>query len=421
MDSGTLHGKHSTTGCFDCVFPVERRAQPSAKGEDALPLELSAIGVSVSDGHDSNLQVDEDAKELAGIRQQGSRAKSIQDKLLRCCCRRSRGHLHAGTKQSSWDNSGGNYMAGTLDRQAPHLSKRLPLGAGGWRSQEVLSQEHDELRMQALSVYASRYPRAQLTAFQIDWLTPETLRNFADPIQPEKLAAALHVRGRRESALTKQDIWLNGSLRVVGHDLEGTSILSWESVTMRKSFSHYMDHAELLIHIALDMNAPGAHGWIHITDYYGWSPLLFLNPAPMAKFASWVEGQFRRRLKLAIFVDMPYGADKMLKFMISFLKPATRAKIWIGTLDEALLLLRERCSEDTARRIESYMRNRREDRSAKQHWHPVIDLPWFRQRLKDLRFDGEEKTVLHPRDLQIFSEAIDEWRQLNWTQCTKDM
>lgn len=116
---------------------------------------------------------------------------------------------------------------------------------------------------------------------------------------------------------------------------------------------------------------------------------------------------------------MPYGAGKMLKFMISFLKPATRAKIWIGTLDEALELLRERCSEDTAQRIESYMRNRREGRSAKQHWHPVIDLPWFRQRLKDSHLDGEEKHVLHPQELQTFCEAIHEWRQLNWTQCTE--
>mmetsp|Transcript_5844 Transcript_5844/g.9473 ORF Transcript_5844/g.9473 Transcript_5844/m.9473 type:complete len:415 (+) Transcript_5844:52-1296(+) len=382
------HVSLTTAACFDGIFSLTDRRQGDVfdkdddqSGHERVEEDLILVDVPASDADRTPLHWS-----------------------VRCCCRRSTASP-LGVIQAS-------------DLRMKDLKDNsvecLPIGAGCCKDQE-LSQELRDLRHQALQLYERRYPGVELTYFQRGWLTAETLQHFANPTKPDKLAKALYVRGQREAALTKQDIWLNGSLRVVGHDLEGTSILSWESATMRKSFSHYMDHAELLIHLALDMNRPGSHGWIHITDYYGWNPLLFLSPLPMVKFASWVEGQFRHRLKLAVFVDMPYGASGMLNFMLNFLKPATRDKVRIFTLEEALIFFRQCCDEETARRIETFLRERRDNAKTKQTWHPIVDLPWFREKLGYLKLSGQEKTILTPEELKLFREHIKTWHQQHWS------
>merc|ERR1712232_373354 len=140
------------------------------------------------------------------------------------------------------------------------------------------------------------------------------------------------------------------------------------------------------IHTALDMNAPGADSWIQITDFGGgWNPMLLMNPLPLAEFAAWFEGQFRGRLKLAIFVDMPAGFGPLMKMMIKFLKPATREKIRICSYDEAVDLLHDICDLDVVSRYETCMENRREGKRAEQLWHPIVDMPWFHRQLEHLQ------------------------------------
>lgn len=387
--SGCANGlSASTVTCFDSVFSLadKRRKNGDKDADDTADANKES---------DSEIQVGEDVDFYDAD-------EPYSHGIFRCCCRRASPKRLLARKNLGKDKYTPTYE--------PNGTELPPLGAGGCIDQD-LSQELREIKRQALRIYEKKYPGKQLSYFQSGWLTAETLHHFANPAVPEKLAKVLHVRGEREDALTKRDVWLNGSLRIVGHDREGTSILSWESITMRKSFSHYIDHAELLIHLALDMNRPGNHGWIHITDYHGWNPLLFMNPVPMARFASWVEGQFRRRLKLAIFVDMPAGAGRMLNFMLRMLKPATRSKVRICSFEESLTLFRERCDEDTARDIERYLRNRREGADEKQYWHPIIDIPWFREELAQFCLDGEEKTTLAPEELQIFREAIHAWHR----------
>eukprot|EP00418_Pyrodinium_bahamense_P079204 CAMPEP_0179060776 /NCGR_PEP_ID=MMETSP0796-20121207/26039_1 /TAXON_ID=73915 /ORGANISM="Pyrodinium bahamense, Strain pbaha01" /LENGTH=221 /DNA_ID=CAMNT_0020757567 /DNA_START=183 /DNA_END=844 /DNA_ORIENTATION=+ len=207
----------------------------------------------------------------------------------------------------------------------------------------------------------------------------------------------------------------SGSMAPSANDLDGSSILSWETVTMRRPFEHYMVQAEMLIHTALDMNAPGAHGWVHITYYGGgWNPFLFLNPIPLAQFAAWFEGQFRGRLKLALFIEMPAAFIPLVKMMMQFLKPATKEKIMICTEAQALQALGRLCDEETVDRIRHYMMNRRGGRNVKQHWHPIVDIPWFHERLRHLQLEGASTYSLSPGQLQVFRQAIRDWRGEHW-------
>merc|ERR1712146_57389 len=100
--------------------------------------------------------------------------------------------------------------------------------------------------------------------------------------------------------------------------------------------------------------------------------------------------------------------------MSKFLKPATKEKIKVCKLEEALKVLRERCDPETVARLEAYMANRREASKAKQIWHPVVDLPWFRERLKDMALDGDTKQWLTADDRRRFREALREWRAEQW-------
>jgi len=153
------------------------------------------------------------------------------------------------------------------------------LAGGGLHDAEALTPPMKDVRDQAIALLGQ-----PLTTEQSAYLTSTTLQYYVDPIRPRALATALNRRHQQRGSLTaKLPVKLVGSLRFVGWDGDGSCILSWETSTMRESFSQYLTQFEYVVNTALDLNAPGATGFILLSHYpQGYfNPMFFLNPKPL--------------------------------------------------------------------------------------------------------------------------------------------
>merc|ERR1719188_1338206 len=104
-----------------------------------------------------------------------------------------------------------------------------------------------------------------------------------------------------------------------------------------------MPQVEYLGWSSFDTNKPGAQGFTVLMDFGGgFNPLHFLNPKPIVDLAGLVEGQWRRRLNVALLVDMPASFRGILNIFLSFVKQTTREKIkMVATMEDAVDQLRK--------------------------------------------------------------------------------
>jgi len=184
---------------------------------------------------------------------------------------------------------------------------------------------------------------------------------------------------------------------------------------MKKSLSYIMPQVEYTGWSAFDMNKPGANGFALIMDFGGgFNPLHFLNPKPVIDLATLVEGQWRRRLKVALIVDMPSHFKGILNTFLMFVKETTRSKIkCVPTMEEGLQELEKMgCDEETlAYAKQSFLARR--NRSEKQTYHPIVDYSFFRERLADLNL-SEDTDYLTEEVHTRLREAIQEFRIHRW-------
>lgn len=189
---------------------------------------------------------------------------------------------------------------------------------------------------------------------------------------------------------------------------------------MKRSIGYYLDQVEYVTWTALDLCRPGnttcnSNGFIELVDFGGgFNFTHFLDPRPCISIAQMLEGQFRRRAQVCIFVEMPSSFETILNTFLQVVKPGTRAKLrYVSSPEEALECFKQMgSSEDTCSRIAAFMAERR-NKQVLQTWHPVVDHPFFKERLADLRLT---------QDTQFFSaaahkrlrEAIQEFRIATW-------
>ena len=179
----------------------------------------------------------------------------------------------------------------------------------GVHDEEEMTDAMREVRRQAIALHGT-----PLTAAQQAYLSSSTLCHFVDPPRPKPLVVALRRRHAQHTLLNGEvGVPLVGSLRVVGWDRDGSTILSWETSTQRAAFTQYMPQFEYVVNTALDLCTGTSRNFIIISHYPDgyFDPLKFLNPAALLELASMLESQFRRRLKAAIMVGMPRSFQKL--------------------------------------------------------------------------------------------------------------
>mmetsp|Transcript_50489 Transcript_50489/g.132775 ORF Transcript_50489/g.132775 Transcript_50489/m.132775 type:complete len:609 (+) Transcript_50489:33-1859(+) len=317
---------------------------------------------------------------------------------------------------SSWPRSKVGFFpnGNSLDFKlsAPPLG---PVGSGGWHVEDDVTTDMRSVADRAEEMYRRR-ERKELTEFNRSFLTSITLSNYVDPIAPQHLYNALVARARRERMFTgTEPVYLGSSTRIIGWDGSGSAVLASEPCTMKKSLSYVMPQVEYLGWSAFDTNKPGAHGFSVIMDFGGgFDPLHFLNPKPVIDLASLVEGQWRRRLHVALLVDMPVSFRGILNTFLMFVKQSTREKIkMVPTMEDAVEELRKMgCDAETIANTKQFLAERR-DRSAKQQFHPLVDYSFFREQLADLTL-SEDTEYLTEEMHERLRDAIQEFRIHRW-------
>lgn len=343
----------------------------------------------------------------------------ISDELVTSCDA-------AAAARSRWHKAGSAVrMAVAMHSDADGALLREEAGFATHDEAE-LTDAMREVRDTALEEYAE-LAGAPATDAQRAFLTSTTLRHYVDPPKVKHLVNALARRGKQKALLRGDDVYLAGSLRVVGFDKDGSSILSWETATQRASFASYIPQFEYMFWTALDLNRPGATGVIVISSYTNgyFNPLQFMNPAPVLALAEMVEGQYRRRLKAGIMVGMPRAFDWLFKLLLKAVKEETRNKLAICKDEEEVIeLLRSThgVDEATLERYRASLQNRLDHRKApKAHalrWSPLIEHPFFEAALADLGLDAQTDRItpaVHAR----LRRAVHEFRLQHWGALTQ--
>lgn len=289
-----------------------------------------------------------------------------------------------------------------------------PVGAGGWHFEDEVTDEMRVVAKQAEEMY-SQSELKDLTPFNKEYLTNVTLHYYIDPISPKHLVNALKRRAAQESVLTcREPILLGSSFRVIGWDGMGASVIASEPSMFKKSICHVLNQTEYTGWSAMDMNKPGAHGVSIIMDFGGgFSARHFLDVATLKEIASLVEGQWRRRLKVVLLVDIPRVFQSILNMFLAMLKENTRNKIRCVSLGAAIEeLVAMGCDGETVSYSKSYMANRRR-KSQMQTYHPIVDYSWFRERLAALKLSQDSEYLIEEAHLELRS-AIQEFRVQKW-------
>jgi len=296
-----------------------------------------------------------------------------------------------------------------------------PLGGGGWHLEEYFEDEMRKVRDEALHLFRSERQEGDVPSFISDFLTPFTLFNYIRPHAPIHLKKTLLRRAEREQHLTcqvGQGIELVGSMRVLGFDGQGMSIVVSEPGTMKQSVGPYLDQVEYVSLTALDLNQPNpvcASGFIQFLDFGGGFNLThFLDPRPCIALSQVWESVFRRRTKAVILLEMPKTFQAPMNLFLQLSKHSTRNKMrFCANPEEAIDELKKfGCDEETLVQFRNYMNERRSSQSPPA-WHPIIDLPFFRERLASLRLN-QDTPFLSGDAHRRFREAIQEFRIRRW-------
>jgi hypothetical protein len=187
---------------------------------------------------------------------------------------------------------------------------------------------------------------------------------------------------------------------------------------MNQSIGPYLDQVEYVSLTALDLNKPNplsASGFVQFVDFGGGVNIThFLDPRPCIALSQVWESVFRRRTKAVILVEMPKTFQAPLNLFLQLSKHSTRNKMrFCANPEEAVAELRKLgCDEATLAQFRIYMRERRSSGS-QPTWHPIIDLPFFRERLADLKL-SQDTAVLTPDFHRRFREVIQEFRIHKW-------
>lgn len=289
-----------------------------------------------------------------------------------------------------------------------------PLGSG-WHDESLMTDDMRSVRCKAIEAFEAQ-EKKQLTPFNLDFLTTDTLKNYVNPTSLNHLVTTLKRRADVERMLTvTEPIFLNGSLRVIGWDGDGISIIASEPSTMRKAMSAYVDQIEYVIWSALDLSKPGDCRYIAVNFLGGgFNPMHYLNPKPLTSLASFIEGQWRRRLKTVYLVEMSRSFEFVFNLMMGLVKEHTKEKVrLISTAEDMCKELRRiGCDEEMISAWRATVESRR-SRSTCQRWFPVIDHPFFKAKLASLKLDQDLEyfTIEHHKR---FREAIDEFRVWKW-------
>ena len=288
-----------------------------------------------------------------------------------------------------------------------------------------LTNEMMQVRQAALESYAEK-AGMPATDRQRAFLTSTTLRHYVNPAKVKHLTNTL-LRREKCTQLLRGDVNLVGSLRVVGWDGDGSTILSWETATQRATFKEYLPQFEYCFWTALDLNRPTASGIILISSYTNgyFNPLYFLNPSPLLALAEMLEGQYRRRLKAAIIIGMPRAFNWLLKLLLKAVKEETRSKlVMCDTEEEALqrLSAMHNVDEPTLRRLQASLDNRLQHRRSPKRcglrWSPLVEHPFFEQALAELKLDAQTERIT-PKIHAGLRRAIHEFRVQHWGTYTQ--
>jgi hypothetical protein len=186
---------------------------------------------------------------------------------------------------------------------------------------------------------------------------------------------------------------------------------------MKQPVAKYLDQVEYVCWTAMDLNMPAptcANGFVQLLDFGGgFNFSHFLDPRPCIALAQMWESQFRRRTKAFLIVEMPKTFRTFLSVFVQLSKPSTRNKMqFCASPAEALEELRALgCNEETLARIGGSMEQRRQQ--APQTWHPIVDLPFFTQRLATLKMNQDSEFLSAEHHSQL-REAIQEFRVKTW-------
>ena len=292
--------------------------------------------------------------------------------------------------------------ASPADDYAAIIRRAEPEVGWGSHDESQMSDPLRRLRDVALQEFALQTQSAASSAQQA-FLSSSTLAHYAalhgfDDVsrhtEPRRgrapavrfLVEAMVARGGQWRMLqAERPIQLAGSLRVVGWDAEGATILSWETPTQRAPLREYLDQFEYLLWLAIDLARPG-RGGILITQFpdgYFYLPY-YVNPAPLIAIARCLNSLARGHVKAAYFVGMPRAFEHALGLITKALDRELRNLIFCVP-DEADVLRRladtHGASRATCDRINTAFSNRLEHRRDPQRtplqWDPIVDHPFF--------------------------------------------
>jgi len=304
-------------------------------------------------------------------------------------------------------------------RPPPTLSACV--GNGGWPGHTFpMTPAMEETKMEAITLYKKATGR-DLSPELNEWLSPNVLRNFTKDVDKQrnedvgkgssKLSKALQARSKRDRIINEGGFRLNGSLRVIGMHDEGGPVLMMESITMRSSFSNYLNHLGAVVSNAIDMSRPGVNArFVMIADMRKYRTTYLLNPAPLLEVFDSLNGEHRERLRYCFILGLTPMLESILRAGMSLLREETRQKIVGIRAEDVEDRIGSICDKDTTKRILSALRNRalhnRFDADSEHDWHPFIDMPFFREKLN-------QPATLQRMDAELYQKyraAIQEWR-----------
>lgn len=184
---------------------------------------------------------------------------------------------------------------------------------------------------------------------------------------------------------------------------------------MKASLGSVIPEVQYVGWTAIDLNKPGAQGFSVVIDFGGgFNALHFLNPKPVIDLAALVEGQWRRRLKVAFLVDMPSSFKSFLTTFLMFFKGNTRDKIhFISGSEETVKELESLgCEEETLETARQYLAARRNP-SANQQFHPIIDYSFFRERMAEFGLSQDTSCLTEEAHSRL-RDAVQEFRISRW-------
>mmetsp|Transcript_12919 Transcript_12919/g.33232 ORF Transcript_12919/g.33232 Transcript_12919/m.33232 type:complete len:453 (-) Transcript_12919:168-1526(-) len=329
------------------------------------------------------------------------------------CCWTARSCTKYSTKSRPADAPKPEVVEPTCVGDPCSVAALGPVGSGCGAVQRELTEDMRQVAREALELYRTR-KRQKPTEFHELFLTRATLANYIEPVASQHLARALERRDNIASILQgEKPLYLGSPSRVIGWDQDGCSLVMVEPGLLKSSLGSALTHIEYTVWTAMDLNKPGANEFVVIVDLgSGFNPLHFLNPGPLIALAGALEGQWRRRMKATLLIDVPPAFQKIIDLFMSMIKPSTRERIRSVSAEEAVDALRAMgCDDETMASAERCIDERR--RKTKPAYHPIVDCSFFRERLANFNM-GATSEYASPAFHQALRRVVAEWQIHKW-------